>query len=205
MIAPTESHLVEWAWAGAALGDEESGDLYVVEPFERGVLLGVIDGLGHGHDAAVASKEAAAVLASNPGLPVKDLVERCHEALRKTRGAVMSLASLDAQSSTIEWCGVGNVDGILFRARVDGGRKSEAIGTRGGVVGYRLPPLHAATVVVSARDLVVMATDGIRSGFSEALDSFAQPQAIADGVLDRYGKGTDDALVLVARYLGRPG
>ncbi|HEY3745971.1 MAG TPA: hypothetical protein VGL17_07010, partial [Gemmatimonadaceae bacterium] len=86
---------IAWAWAGTALEGDESGDLHVVALLPRGALLAVIDGLGHGAEAAAAAREAATILRGHAALPVSDLIELCHEGLRKTRGAVMSLASLD--------------------------------------------------------------------------------------------------------------
>jgi len=50
---------------------------------------------------------------------------------------------------------------------------------------------------------LVFATDGIGSGFLSDVSAREEPQRLADQILDRYGKGTDDALVLVAKYLGR--
>jgi hypothetical protein len=191
---------LEWAAAGVAVDGVESGDLHVVAEHARGALLAVIDGLGHGPEAAAAAREGAAVLRAHSLLPLEELFERCHEAMRQTRGAVMTLVALDAKSSSIDWCGVGNVDAVLLRA--ESGRRPEAIASRGGVVGYRLPPLSVKRLPVANRDLLVLATDGIRSGFAEAIDLDGEPQFIADGVLAGYAKGTDDALVLVARYTG---
>jgi negative regulator of sigma-B (phosphoserine phosphatase) len=130
------------------------------------------------------------------------LFDACHEALRKTRGAVMSLASLDTRSATVDWCGIGNVEGALLRAQPGGGRKSEAITTRGGVVGYRMPNIKVSTLPLHPRDVFILATDGIRSGFVGEVDLDSDPQAIADRVFARYRTNSDDALVLVARYLG---
>jgi len=192
--------IVTWGWAGAALEGDESGDLHVVATLPRGALLAVIDGLGHGAEAAEAAREAATILREHAGAPVSELIELCHEGLRKTRGAVMSVASLDMRSSTIDWCGVGNVEGVLFR-RAAAASTREAMSTRGGVVGYRLPQLRVSTLSVSAGDTLVLTTDGIRNDFTAAVDLDAEPQAIADMLLARYAKGSDDALALVVRCL----
>jgi hypothetical protein len=173
----------------------------VVAEFADGVLVGVIDGLGHGTEAAVAAREAARVLASRAGDPLEPLVERCHEALRRTRGAVMSLASLDARGS-MTWVGVGNVDAILLRGAPGAEPRREALAARGGIVGYRLPALRPSTLPVSPGDLLFLATDGVRSRFAEDLRLQAGPQELADELLARHARGTDDALVLVARWLG---
>jgi hypothetical protein len=51
-------------------------------------------------------------------------------------------------------------------------------------------------------DTLVLATDGIRASFAEELSLRDPPQQIADHILARFGKDTDDALVLVARFVG---
>ncbi|HEY3252745.1 MAG TPA: hypothetical protein VGJ91_02315, partial [Polyangiaceae bacterium] len=101
--------VIDWAWAGLAFESGVSGDLHVVEALPHGALIAVIDGLGHGPEAAAAARAAAAILHARAELSVQELLELCHEGLRKTRGAVMTLASLDTRSSTIDCCGVGNV------------------------------------------------------------------------------------------------
>jgi negative regulator of sigma-B (phosphoserine phosphatase) len=191
---------IDWGFANAGLHGGESGDLHVVVPLPHGALFAAIDGLGHGPEAALAAREAASILRMHAGLPVLELITRCHEGLKKTRGAVMSLAALDSRSARIEWCGVGNIESVLLRA--DTTRPSLTMITRGGVIGYRLPPLRVSTLSASPRDVLVMVSDGIRSGFTQAVDLECEPQAIAETVLARYAKGSDDALVFVARCPG---
>lgn len=194
--------VIEWAWAGRAFtAGDESGDLHVVIPLPNGALLAVIDGLGHGPEARAAACEAAAVLAKDPARPPLELIQRCHEAMRKTRGAVMSVARIHAADSALEWCGVGNVEALLLRAD-RALRGTESVVSRGGVVGYRLPTLKASRVALCPRDVLFMATDGIASDFSSDLSLEAAPQSLANEILANYAKANDDSLVLVARYLG---
>ena len=198
---PLRGPAIEWGWAGRAL-EEQSGDLHVVTLFDGGALVALLDGLGHGPEAAAAVQAAVLPLETHACEPVVELVQRCHEALRRTRGAAISMASYNVRDSSMTWTGVGNVDGILLRARDARQRRDEAISTRGGVVGYRLPPLLADTFEVARGDTLVMATDGIRSTFAAGVAMEYSPQEIAESILVRYGKGTDDAHVVVARYLG---
>jgi hypothetical protein len=198
--------IIEWAAAGRALGapgeECESGDVEVAAPFPEGILVGVIDGIGHGPEAALAARTAAQVLTAYAGEPVQALVERCHGRLRNTRGAVMSLASFNSAESSITWIGVGNVDAVLLRAAPNADTRHEAISVRGGIVGYQLPPLRAAALSVARGDTLIMATDGIRSGFTVGVNFLHGPQDIAESILALHSKGSDDSLVFVARYLG---
>jgi phosphoserine phosphatase RsbX len=196
--------LLELGWAGMGL-EPESGDLHVVAEFDGGVLVGVIDGLGHGYEAAVAARAAARVLAAYAAEPLATLVERCHEALRRTRGAVMSLAAFDGRDASMTWAGVGNVEGILVPADGTPARRRETILLRGGIVGYQLPSVRPATLSLAPGDTLVLATDGIHHGFLAEPTPQGTPQEVADGILARHSRGSDDALVLVARWVGAPG
>lgn len=204
-LAPRASLLtgpIEWGAAGRALGGQaESGDLHLVEVFETAVLIAVLDGLGHGSEAALASRLAAATLRDHLGEPVTVLVERCHAALQRTRGAVLSLAVIEGQGREMTWLGVGNVDGTLFRAN-PAGRQRESLPHRGGVVGYQLPVLRANTLPLAPGDTLVFATDGIANSFTSESPLGWNPQDAADHILRKYGKDTDDALVLIARNSG---
>jgi serine/threonine protein phosphatase PrpC len=184
------------------LAGTESGDAHVVKESPEGVLVAVIDGVGHGSEAAAASRIAAATVASSPQLDAVSLVRRCHEGLAGTRGVVMTLAFFRARDRTMTWVGVGNIEGVLVRADSSGRGRFDHVVLPGGVVGHRLPPLRAEVLKMGPRDTLILATDGIRPEFTEALASNGDPQSMADRILARYRKSTDDALVLVARYLG---
>ncbi len=194
---------IEWGVATLTLpGQAESGDRYVVKPFPDGVLVAAIDGVGHGHEAATASKIAVTTLEMYSDESVLALLRRCHEELKKTRGVVLSLASYNVRESAMTWLGVGNVEGRLLRADPQAQPRQESLLLRGGVVGGQLPNPYASLVPVARGDTLSFATDGVRSDFSEGLTVGEAPQRTADRILARYGKHTDDALVLVARYVG---
>jgi phosphoserine phosphatase RsbX len=55
---------------------------------------------------------------------------------------------------------------------------------------------------VEPGDILILTTDGIRAGYVDGLEHVGDTQALADRILGQYAKGGDDALVLVARYLG---
>ena len=158
--------LLDWSVAARPVsGEAVSGDLHLVQPFERGVLGAVVDGVGHGDEATAASRAAVAVLEKNAHDPVIALVRRCHHALMQTRGAVMTVASLWRADNTLTWLGVGNVEGRLWRADRTASHPCESVLLRGGVVGYQLPALQASVIPVAPGDLLVLATDGVDNQF----------------------------------------
>jgi hypothetical protein len=114
----------------------------------------------------------------------------------------MSLAQIDLRAGLMTWLGVGNVEGILQHANGSGASARAILVTRGGIVGRELPPLRATAVPISIGDTLLLASDGIKTGFADRRSGDASPQQWADQILANFAKGTDDALVLVARYLG---
>ncbi len=194
---------IEWGVAMMPLpGQAISGDMYIIKQLQNGVLAAVVDGLGHGYEAAAASKIVISTLDTYAHEPVISLIRRCHEALKGKRGAVMSIASVDPLEKTIAWTGVGNVEGVLLRADEKSVPSRESLLLRGGVLGYHLPPLKASVISFMPRDILIFVTDGIRSGFNSGLDLSERPQQIADRIMAQYVRGTDDALVLVVRFTG---
>ena len=195
--------LIEWAVAEVArAGQTESGDRYLAMTTPDGALVAVVDGLGHGAEAANAAKMAVGSLERHAQQRVIPLVKDCHHSLFGTRGAVISVASFTARDQSMTWLGVGNVEGLLLRAQATSPRR-ESLLLRGGVVGVHLPSLTAEIVPVTPGDTLILATDGVRSDFSnERLPQRDPPQKLADYILARWSTQTDDALVLVVRYLG---
>jgi negative regulator of sigma-B (phosphoserine phosphatase) len=195
--------MVEYGVAKSVLhGQGESGDQHIVRCYDNGVLIAVIDGIGHGEEAANASRAAASILTSAASTPIIPLVECCHERLRASRGVVLSLASIDIANGLMTWLGVGNVQGVLTRADTRRGNAQETLLLRGGVVGSQLPPLQATVLPIARGDTVYFVTDGVRSDFAESLTALENPQRAADRILEQFQNGIDDALALVVRLTG---
>jgi phosphoserine phosphatase RsbX len=184
-------------------GERRSGDRAVMVAYEGGALVAAIDGLGHGGDAADAADAAARVLTEHPDEDPEWLLHRCHRALTRTRGAVMTLAWFDLADEALSWTGVGNVEGRLVHAAAGPQAPTHGALTKGGVVGYNMPSIRVTGTDLEDGDVMVLATDGIDSGFARAIGEGGSAQEIADRILAAHGKPSDDALVVVVRY--RPG
>lgn len=195
---------LNWAVAGAALpGEAESGDLGVVAQSHDGVLIAVIDGLGHGEEAAVAAAKAGEVVRECADEPVEVVLSQCHETLRRTRGAVMTVMKVNAVDETMSWTGVGNIEGRLWHADPAASLLRQAPPLRGGVVGHAMPRLSTTTLPLARGDLIILSTDGLSNRFHEEFRLGGTVQQIADNILEDHWTAKDDALVLVARYLGQ--
>ena len=184
--------------AQAHSGETRSGDVAVFAPTDAGALACVIDGLGHGPEAADAAELCADVVRANAQAGAQDLMQACHEALLETRGVVMTVAWFDLERSQLSWAGVGNVDARLVRSGPE--LREDVALVFGGVLGYRMPRVRPATMPLARGDLLVMITDGIDAAISPALAGGGAAQALASRILDTHGKGSDDALAVVIRY-----
>jgi len=182
-------------------GEHVSGDRHVAVAGSR-LVVAVIDGLGHGPEAADAAGRAAEIVAADPDAWPETLVQRCHEALRSTRGAAITIASIDAAADELVWLGVGNVQATLLKTDPPQPGAREWVPLRGGVVGYVLPALKPGRVALRRDDVLVIATDGVRPVFGEWPRPSEPPEDVAARILAAQGRDSDDALVFVARYRG---
>jgi phosphoserine phosphatase RsbX len=179
-----------------------SGDLAVVNLRPEGALVAGIDGVGHGSEAAHAAQRAAAVMRESPTEDLVRLVERCHSALQGTRGAAISVAFVSASESRMTWLGVGNVEGRVLSGDPAETRPKGSLALGRGVPGHELPAVRAATIPVQPGDVLLLATDGVDAGFADSLELSGSSQAISDRILSDHWRPSDDALVIVVRYLG---
>src|SRR5260370_34405419 len=104
-----------------APGQRVSGDLEVVHYYDGGggALIAAIDGIGHGEQAAATARLAADIILRHPEYQPAALLTRCHAALRGTRSAVLSIASIDLRHAALSWLGIGNVSGLVCRGALN--------------------------------------------------------------------------------------
>lgn len=166
-------------------------------------LFGLMDGLGHGPAAATAALRAVDALKHAHTERLEVLIQLCHRVLAGTRGVAMTLARVDFAASTLIWTGVGNVTANLVAKDPTGTHIRSSARLAAGIVGYRIPEIRPAQVIsLRAGDLLVIATDGITEDHLDHVDFAASATAIAEEMLRKHAKETDDAMVLTARHRG---
>src|SRR5262249_7549003 len=172
--------LIDYGAAGQAhTGELVTGDAYLVQPFPHGVLVAVVDGLGHGQEAATAAQIAIATLAEYAHDDIVSLVHRCHRALKGTRGVVMSLASLNALADSMAGVVTGKVEGVWLGGTPSRAQRPAAMLLRGGLWGSPPPPPPAAVVPIAPGDPLIRAPDVIHSGFVTGVNLAQPPPQIA--------------------------
>jgi phosphoserine phosphatase RsbX len=193
---------LEWADAGRPHpGQEVNGDRSLRIPLAGRELVAVVDGLGHGPEAASAAARACEAVGDHAEAPLDEILDHCHAALARTRGVAMTIASVGADGG-MRWIGVGNVEAHVIR--LDGTRAYRAASALllGGVIGYRMPRLRVSTVDLVPGDLLLMVTDGIGPEFLEGLAVADPVDRVAAAIVQRCARETDDALVAAGRFRG---
>jgi phosphoserine phosphatase RsbX len=193
---------LEWCVAGRPIaGEDRSGDDALVLAADDGALVAAVDGVGHGPEAAQAADVAIAAVRDGWSGDVVALAHRCHEALRPTRGAALGLAALRS-AGTLTWLAVGNVSGRLRGGGGVAASGGQWLPSLSGLPGDELPPLRPATLPLRRGDVLIVTTDGIDPAYADEVAATGTCEEIADRVLRDHGRVEDDALVVVARYLG---
>jgi anti-sigma regulatory factor (Ser/Thr protein kinase) len=178
-------------------GETACGDHWaLVSQASRCALL-VVDGLGHGPEAAVAAYAAVAVLQQAKSLDAGDLMRAVHAALRTTRGAAAAVAVLEPDRESCTFCGVGN---IAFR--IHAGRTCRNMVSHNGILGHKVRKFQVFSYPFPLGALCIAHSDGIAPRWD--LDNYpglsARHPSLVAGVLFRdYRRGGDDATVVVVR------
>ena len=188
----------EWAVGGINVplpGEEICGDAWEVRCREGAIDVAMIDGLGHGPEAAKAAAAATTAFLARTGRSPSQSLDDADAALHSTRGAAMGVTLIDLQRGRVTFAGVGNTVAAVIT-----GDASQQLVSFGGIVGQRNIHLREFTAPWSPDSIFVAHSDGIATrwnlGAYPGLPA-CHPSLIA-GVLYRdFARGRDDASILV--------
>jgi anti-sigma regulatory factor (Ser/Thr protein kinase) len=179
-------------------GQEVCGDAWGCAQSGDDLVILIADGLGHGMEAGLASREAVRQLYENPDLPPKALLTRIHQALRSTRGAAVAIAHIDSMRGKLSFAGLGNISARIYA----GSEGRQNLVSLNGTAGLQCERIQDFSYSWPERGLLVLHSDGLSTGTT--LDVYPglalrDPVLIA-GVLYRdFSRGRDDATVVVAK------
>jgi len=179
----------------AVHGELSCGDAWSISYDDGAASLLVVDGLGHGDEAAKAADMAVEKFAAGHGLDPKSALEHIDPYLRGTRGAAAAVARIPLRDGVLQFCGIGNIG-----ARLIGTESTRGLASGNGIVGgqFRTPRMFDYPMPEGA--LLVMHSDGLRSQWN--LDDypglrFRHPALIAAVLFRDFARGRDDVTVVV--------
>ncbi|HZQ96653.1 MAG TPA: ATP-binding SpoIIE family protein phosphatase [Candidatus Sulfotelmatobacter sp.] len=160
-------------------------------------LLMVVDGLGHGSLAAEAAREAERIFEESSSTSPGSILQDCHDALRKTRGAAAAIAAISPDSRLLSFAGVGNISGTVI---TQGARRGMT--SHNGTLGHQLHKIQEFTFPWEPDSVLVMHSDGLGSKWD--LNQYPgimrkHPSVIAALLYRDFERQRDDVTVLVAK------
>lgn len=177
-------------------GESECGDAWACKRGNGSVTLVLVaDGIGHGPDAALASRLAVRTFDQAREHEPAALVERVHEALRPTRGATVGVAAVDPAAREVYFAGLGNIAGAIA-----GPDATRFMVSHNGTAGHEARRIQQFTYPWPDDALLVMSSDGLslRWNLSTYPGLASRHPAVIAGVLYRdFGRSRDDVTVVV--------
>lgn len=200
--APAQDAVRSYVVGAVALpapGEHACGDAWLLADREGRCALMVADGLGHGPLAADAALAAAQCFDEAPFLEPARVVQRLHDALRKTRGAAVAVATPSHDGSALSYCGAGNIAGRMISGVADFSLMSQH-----GTAGVQIRSPREQRYDWPPHGLLVLHSDGIASRWSLPDGALLRhhPSLIAAWVMLEHRRGSDDATIVVLKGRG---
>ena len=186
--------------AGVAVpypGERLCGDAWSFHSSEDRMKVLLVDGLGHGHDAAIAAQEAVAAFHKRVDLTPGELLGSLHDALKKTRGAVAAIAEIQPKEHVLTYAGIGNISAVVLS-----GGASRSLVSHNGTLGMVTSRIQEFRVDWPADAMLVLHSDGVQSRWD--LSSYPglmvrHPALIGAALLRDFRRQRDDASVVVVK------
>jgi anti-sigma regulatory factor (Ser/Thr protein kinase) len=186
--------------AGIAIphkGERACGDAWACEKNSERTLLALIDGLGHGWEAAEAAQEAANSFRKNQARSPGEILSYMHDALRKTRGAAAGVCEIRPAEGTLTYAGVGNTAAVVLSHKI-----SRSLVSHNGTLGMTIPRIQEFRVEWPKDGILIMHSDGVKSRWDLSSYSglLARHAAVIGGALIRdFRRERDDSSVVVVK------
>jgi hypothetical protein len=175
-------------------GLQVSGDAWDLHAAGDAATLIVCDGLGHGPDAAAASRAVSDAFRARPGDPPGAILERAGHAARSTRGAAATIVRLDLAARQLTVAAVGNVTPWIAA------EAQRQLVTQHGTLGHAMPRIREERYEFPIGATLVVASDGLKSRLELGTELLARDPAVVAAALWRdHHRGRDDATVVVVR------
>ncbi|HSY01313.1 MAG TPA: SpoIIE family protein phosphatase [Acidobacteriaceae bacterium] len=178
-------------------GERFCGDAWAFHHTADRTLVLLVDGIGHGWEAAEAAQEATTTFRKYADRAPGEILLSIHDALKKTRGAVAAIAEIRANEGTLTYAGVGNISAV-----VQSGNGSRSLVSHNGTLGMATSRIQEFKVDWPADAVLVLHSDGLHSRWD--LSSYAglivrHPAVIGAVLLRDFRRQRDDASVVVVK------
>ena len=173
------------------------GDHWAFGTGKAGRTVLVVDGSGHGPEAARAARLATQLFARHFDEDCERLVERLHRGLAQTRGAALAVARIDGNQPLVRFVGIGNITGAVA---CDG--EVRRMVSHNGTAGHIAPRIREFTYPFTGDSVVILHSDGLSARWELAGYpglAASHPSLIAGVLFRDHRRGYDDATIVAMR------
>jgi len=174
--------------------DPACGDAWELAFDGQRIAALLLDGLGHGPDAARAARAGTEAFARNPFAAPAVTMADMHQAMSGTRGGAGGMAQYDGHSSTLRFVGIGNI-----AARIVAAGASRGLASHPGIIGVQFRKAHTFEYAQTGGQLLIMHSDGLQSRWrmEDYPGLWQRHPAVITALLHRdFCRGNDDVTVL---------
>jgi anti-sigma regulatory factor (Ser/Thr protein kinase) len=179
-------------------GEKTSGDGFVYKKTDKYIKLMLADGLGHGPEANLAINEAAKAFRVFPDYSPTETLRFVHNAIKKTRGAVINIIGYNFERKVWACAGVGNIAVRMF-----GPVSFKNHMSYNGIVGHNIPgTMNDQEYKADEFNQVMLCSDGIKTRIDMArypmMYKYDQT-VLAAAIYKDHARRSDDMSVVIAK------
>ncbi|MBA3683191.1 MAG: SpoIIE family protein phosphatase [Bacteroidetes bacterium] len=181
-------------------GEQVSGDGLCVRTVGDKTMILMGDGLGHGSNAKAAVDTAISTFKTSMIYDPAEMIREMHANVKKTRGLVATVASLDYASKQWQVCGVGNI-----ATRLQRGLEYKNYISNNGIIGLNIPTrLENNLLEMEKFQQMIFCSDGIKTNWD--LTKYPSilkydPMILAAALYKEYARLNDDMTILIVKVL----
>jgi anti-sigma regulatory factor (Ser/Thr protein kinase) len=195
--APPSSRFEAGGLSVAQAGEDFCGDAWTIRHDRDGIVLLVVDGLGHGVHAFEAATAVLQAFRARTYPGNTEALQAMHAAVRHTRGAAAAIADVRQDATVLRYAGLGNISMTVV---TDGAARHGV--SHNGTLGHDVRVIREYTYPWVRGATIVMHSDGLKSHWN--LDAYpglrrCHPTTIAAVIYRDHNRGRDDVTIVVAR------
>lgn len=175
------------------------GDIFHVEALKTSATMILIDGLGHGQQAAEIAESGLQYITKRLNYySIDSIIYQAGRDFQGSRGFVLAICKIDLRAMELSYCGVGNITVKLMSEK----RLHSILGAR-GIIGnvHQKPTLRKYSI--KSDSSLLMHSDGISSNL-HMLQIMGvikgSAQNTAENILTQFARSYDDASVIFAKW-----
>jgi anti-sigma regulatory factor (Ser/Thr protein kinase)/serine/threonine protein phosphatase PrpC len=207
LYMPQNIHNIQkkFKWSVDGKTDKKSGTFFngdAIYWHDNGLnlLVGIFDGIGHGHAASMSSEKAIEVMKKEKNKPINLIMDNIDKELQNTIGCQGLVLMIDKQNNELSYIGVGNIRGyIMFRGKI------KTLLSKDGIIGRIYPNIALEKIPISDKSTIILHSDGISrawlSDIKSRLKNHLDDANVVIELFRKYKKSNDDySYVVIKNY-----